>query len=90
MHGYPGCSQAVVMSFTLDKATRKASAYCVAKQPSSVHFIPQYTETLRTSVRESLQMHFKVAVRNFHAFNGSMQVIPSRVYVSAMVTIGRL
>ena len=24
--------------------------------------------TLRTSVRESLQMHFKVAGRNFHAF----------------------
>ena len=37
----------------------------MCKQPSSVHFTPQYTETLRTHVRESLQMQFKVAVRNF-------------------------
>ena len=39
----------------------------------SNHLTPPYTlKTLRTSVGESLQMHFKVAVRNFHVkFNAS-------------------
>ena len=41
--------------------------------PSSLYNHNTLT-TLRTSVKESLQMHFNVAVRNFHAFNVANQV----------------
>ena len=35
--------------------------------------------TLRISVKESLQLHFKVAVRNFHALS-AIVMIPSQVF----------
>ena len=40
---------------------------------------PQQLTTFRTSVNESLQMHFKVAVRTFHAPKCN-QVIPSQMF----------
>ena len=51
------------------QASRKASDL-MRKQPCPVHLAINW-QSSGTSVRESLQVYFKVAVRNFHAFNAS-------------------
>ena len=57
---------AVKLWFTLkDKENRKVSALMCITLQSILHH--STLKTLRTSVRESLQMHFEVAVRDFHA-----------------------
>ena len=41
------------------------------RQPKKQPYNHNTLTTLRTSVKESLQMHFKVAVRDFHALDAS-------------------
>ena len=47
------------------------------RQPPSSSYNHNALTTCRTSVKESLQMHFKVAVKNFHALDAS-RCFPSR------------
>ena len=58
----------------------------MCKQPSSVHFTPQYTETLQTHVRESLQMQSKLQQGTFVL---SMKAGDSLTCM-LVVTIGRI
>ena len=67
--GYCGSSQTVIMRYLLwyyrliALGNRNKLAWFI------LHATTIHLTTLRTSVRESLQMHFKlVAVRSFHAF----------------------
>ena len=65
--GYPGCRLArgmlvLIGIFLVLEIIRQPE-----RQLPSSSYNHNTLITLRTSVKESLQMHFKVAVRNFHA-----------------------
>ena len=59
-------------SWGFERFTLVQKSNCIRqpeRQLSSSSYNHNMLMTLRTSVKESLQMHFKIAVRNLHALN---------------------